>query len=119
MEITYSGERVTNSSEFVPDIELVVDDSSKPGFRYSNDSQIHFRNTTDGWQASPNEFQESSTSSSMTRTSTRSSSSTGTSDATATAAQPSNTGAAYQIGSSNVFLGSMMAFGGMFAVFMN
>lgn len=106
------------TDEIIPQIELVVEDDTKPGFRYSNDSQIHFRNTTDGWQASPNEFEESSTSSTMTRTSTGTATSTSTADATTTTAQPSNTGAAHQIGNSNALLGSMMALGGIFAVFL-
>lgn len=116
MELTYSGDRITNTS--YPNIELVMTDDSKPQFRYSNDSEIHFKNSTRGWLVSPNEFP--SDSSSTSSTSTRTASSTGgalaTGSRTGSAGGPNNTGAAVRVGVSRaieplLLLGEFVAFG--------
>lgn len=108
MELIFAGERIANITEsLVPEIELVMDDETKPGFRYSNDSQIYFRNTTNGWRASPNEIIETSS------TSTNIATSTATLARSTTTTQPSSTGAAERLTASNGMIPALLMAGGI------
>ncbi|KAF2259579.1 hypothetical protein CC78DRAFT_571739 [Lojkania enalia] len=51
LEITYTGERMTNSSMWL-NVELVASDDSEPQFQFSNDSNIYFSEGISGkWSA--------------------------------------------------------------------
>ncbi|KAH7122767.1 hypothetical protein B0J11DRAFT_569511 [Dendryphion nanum] len=53
LDLTFQGVRNATYSSSVPNIELITENDSSPGFRYSNDSTIYFRNVSGSWQASP------------------------------------------------------------------
>ncbi|KAF2679576.1 hypothetical protein K458DRAFT_460738 [Lentithecium fluviatile CBS 122367] len=116
MELSLTGSRITN--ETFPNIELVTDDESKPQFRYSNDSEIHFRNASGTWIASPDEFADSTSSGTSSPTSTRSESlqTTGsmTGSATGSARTSASTGVAEVVGAPGGLVSLLLAVGGMF-----
>ncbi|KAF2012517.1 hypothetical protein BU24DRAFT_494510 [Aaosphaeria arxii CBS 175.79] len=119
MEITYTGERMTNATEH-PNIELVSTDDSKPQFRFSNDSDIHFKNSTHGeWLVSAEEFPAESSSSSRAgfaapTSTTRRGGATGT--GTAGVTSPTGTGAAEVLKASSGIIAPLLMLGGFFAL---
>lgn len=108
MELTYKGDRITNSSW--PNLKLVTTDDSKPQFRYNNDSEIHFQKDYiyGWWDASANEFPSSTSTGLPTSTSSRGGSFTGST------ITPSSTGVADIVHTPGAFLSFFLALGGFF-----